>query len=122
MSLPPKKLTGSDIVLFFIVIAVGILMLLPKNAENGSYFIVTHDGVTESYSLSRDGEFELTSCGYSYIIKISDCHVSVSYSDCPDGICVGTGEISRCGDSIVCVPGKLVLTVGGERDEDYVVG
>lgn len=122
MSLPPKKLTGSDIVLFFIVIAVGILMLLPKNTENGSYFTVTHDGVTESYKLSRDGEFELTSCGYSYIIKVADCRVSVTGSDCPDGICIGTGEISRCGDSIVCVPGKLVLTVGGERDEDYVVG
>lgn len=35
----------------------------------------------------------------------------ISYSDCPDQICVRTGWISAAGQSAVCLPNRCVLTI-----------
>ncbi len=43
--------------------------------------------------------------------------VSVSFADCPEKTCVRTGKISRKGESIVCVPLGVCITVeGGSLD------
>lgn len=36
---------------------------------------------------------------------------------CPDGICWKTGWVSRPGQSIVCVPNHMVITVEGNRND-----
>lgn len=36
----------------------------------------------------------------------------VKDSDCPDGLCVRTGSIARDGESIVCAPLGVCITVG----------
>ena len=41
----------------------------------------------------------------------------MTHADCPDQICVKTGSISRSGQSIVCAPNRVVVTVTGE-DKD----
>ena len=38
--------------------------------------------------------------------------VCVLHSDCPDAVCVRTGKIARKGESIVCVPLGVCITVG----------
>ena len=43
-------------------------------------------------------------------------------AECPDKICVKTGAVSRSGQSIVCAPHKIVVTVtGGKATSDYDV-
>ena len=42
---------------------------------------------------------------------IRDGYASVEYADCPDGICAAHKPISRSGESIVCLPHKVVITV-----------
>lgn len=49
--------------------------------------------------------------------------VCVAQSDCPTGDCVRTGVISRAGESIVCLPGRIVVTlVGTQTDFDMIAG
>ena len=47
--------------------------------------------------------------------------VSVLHADCPDAVCVRTGRIARKGESIVCVPLGVCITVG-EGALDGVTG
>ena len=49
--------------------------------------------------------------------------VRVTQSDCPTQDCVHTGQISRAGQSIVCLPARIVITlVGTSADYDVIVG
>ncbi len=43
-------------------------------------------------------------------------------SDCPDGVCVRTGWLTRPGQSAVCLPKRLILRIEGEGDVDAVSG
>ena len=49
--------------------------------------------------------------------------VRVLESDCPTQDCVHTGQISKMGQSIVCLPAHIVITlVGTNTDYDVIVG
>ena len=49
--------------------------------------------------------------------------VRVMESDCPTQDCVHTGQISKAGQSIVCLPAHIVITLAGtSADYDVIVG
>ena len=45
------------------------------------------------------------------VVSVKDKAVFVSNADCPDKICVKHREISRVGETIVCLPHKLVVEI-----------
>jgi len=54
----------------------------------------------------------------SLILKISNNEVSVTESDCNNQICVNTKAISKTGESIVCLPQKIVISITeGDKSE-----
>lgn len=44
-------------------------------------------------------------------IEIKDNKIRVLTSDCPDKICMHKGYISNTGESIVCMPNKLIIEI-----------
>lgn len=60
-----------------------------------------------------------TEYGYN-LIKIGDERVRVIEADCPDKIDVKQGYISRIGETIVCLPNKMVIEIKGKRDKDDI--
>lgn len=50
--------------------------------------------------------------------------IRVAYSDCPTQDCVHTGTITRAGQSVVCLPARVVIQLEGGSDGgvDLVVG
>lgn len=51
--------------------------------------------------------------------------VWVERSDCPTQDCVHTGHISRSGQSIVCLPARVIITLEGAEERigpDIVIG
>lgn len=60
-----------------------------------------------------------TEFGYN-LIEIGDGQVRVIEADCPDKIDVKQGYISRIGETIVCLPNKLVIEIKGESREDDI--
>lgn len=123
--LPSKKITKRDILLIFCVIILGVVLLLPKSfaRSEGERVIVNCDGKETAYSLKNDGEYSIVSGGYHYVLRVENGTVSVAYSDCPDKVCVRSGRISHSGESVVCIPGRLVVTVSGEDESsDGTVG
>ncbi len=54
----------------------------------------------------------------SNTLRISDKDVCVLDADCPDKLDVKQGAIHKSGETIVCLPNKLVIKISGERDLD----
>ncbi|NLC03519.1 MAG: NusG domain II-containing protein [Tissierellia bacterium] len=53
-----------------------------------------------------------TEFGYN-LIEIGDERVRVIEADCPDKIDVKQGYISRIGETIVCLPNRMVIEIKG---------
>lgn len=63
-----------------------------------------------------------TNRGYTLHVSFSADGVQVEEADCPTQDCVRTGTISRAGESIVCLPARIVVTLEGKADFDVIVG
>lgn len=63
------------------------------------------------YPLSEDITVEIRSGDGLNILVIKDGKAYVSEASCPDGICSAHKPISREGESIICLPNKVVVTV-----------
>lgn len=64
-----------------------------------------------------------TSRGYTLCVEASDGKVTVTQSDCPNQDCVHSGAISRAGQSIVCLPARIAVTLSGAAsDYDVIAG
>ena len=109
------------ILALLIVSAVGMLFLFVFR-ESGDTVKVTVDGELYGiYSLSEDRtEDILTGEGASHLncLVISGGKASMETADCPDGICVAHRPIFRDGESIVCLPNRVVVTVIIDGDTD----
>ncbi|MBR5441994.1 MAG: NusG domain II-containing protein [Clostridia bacterium] len=96
-----------------IIIAVAVLLFMKLTREQGNSVVVKIDGVeTYRYSLSESVELEVkTGDGNYNVVVIKDGKVSVVDADCPDGICEEYRPISYVGETIVCLPHKMVVEV-----------
>ena len=102
---------------FFLSLAIISLLILGLVSKSGATVEVTHEGdVIAVYSLYDNGEYSLLDG--KNILVIDNGEAYMKYADCPDGTCVKTGRISRVGESIICLPNKLALTVRGTQSDD----
>ncbi|MEY8762249.1 MULTISPECIES: NusG domain II-containing protein [Clostridium] len=51
------------------------------------------------------------------IVEVENGRIRISEADCPDKICVKTGWISKPGQSIVCLPHKLIIKIEGKNSQ-----
>jgi len=97
--------------------------------------VVSVDGVeVERCPLAQfsDGDGTYSHNGYtlkvgmSYPIDPDVPCIRVVESDCPTQDCVHTGEIGRAGQSIVCLPARIIIQLEGEAASgdgpDIVIG
>ena len=98
-----------------ILLLAGILYLLSRPGGTGAWAVVTIDGrETARYVLMEDRTVTLGDGAYN-ILKISRGTAAIIEANCGDYTCVRTGEISREGESIVCLPHRLIVRIeGGE--------
>ena len=83
--------------------------------------VVTVDGVVVERLPFRMAEREYQNNGYTVHITVSPDGVRVDRADCPTQDCVRTGTVSRAGQSIVCLPARIVVTVEGAADAGFDV-
>ena len=93
------------------VILVAVLgMLLFRSF--GDTVTVTVDGKTfGEYSLDQNRSVEIkTEYGFNLLV-IKDGKAYVESASCPDGICSAHKPISYDGESIICLPNKVVVHI-----------
>lgn len=127
--MPKTRVTVSDILLLagFVLLAVLLLLTRHTAADNASlsFTVLTEEG-KKQYPLQENMQFSVTSNGITLTVVCKNGQVSVTDSGCSDRICVRTGWIGKPGESIVCLPAKIAITVTtGEKeasDEDFIIG
>lgn len=112
-----NKKTKNDIILVavILVIAAAALLFFNLTKQEGSTVAVKIDGVqTQSYPLSENRVVEIKTGEngeYSNTLVIENGKAYVSEADCPDKICCGYRAISYSGETIVCLPHKVVIEI-----------
>lgn len=67
------------------------------------------------------GVYEANGC--TLTVAAEDGKLRVAESDCPNQDCVHSGAIFRAGQSLVCLPARIIIElVGGSADYDLVTG
>lgn len=120
-----------DILLVAIILVVaGICYIYyNQNAQTGTRAVITVDGdVVKELPLDTDTTYTVqTQAGYN-IVTIQDGYADVTDADCRDSVCVESKHISKTGETIVCLPHKMVVSIEGDttqqdiQDIDAVVG
>ena len=108
-----------------LVLAGIIYLVFLGSAEDGGKAVITVDGqVVQELPLDEDTTYQVeTPEGYN-IVEIKDGSADVIEADCRDGLCADQKRIHKTGETIVCLPHKMVVTIeaGTENTVDAVVG
>lgn len=52
------------------------------------------------------------------ILKVSNGKAEMVYAECPDKLCIHEGSISKTGESIICLPFRIVVQIKGEKSNE----
>ena len=117
-----KRKPKNDIILAVIVIAVAAVGLLLLNVfkTEGSFAVVKIDGKeTARYPLSVNTEVVIeTGDNGKNTLVIENNKAFMKDANCPDKICEGHSKISYKGETIVCLPHKVVIEIVAEDSEN----
>ena len=87
--------------------------------KNAAVVIYVEDKEVGRYSLSEDRTIEVEGKDEGKnIFRIRNGKVSVIKASCPDKICVHHKKISKNGETIVCLPNRVVVEVRSEEDSE----
>lgn len=119
------RLRRADTVLAAAVLGAAALsaVLLWRLPPAGRTVTVQQNGQTVAVlPLATDTDYIVTGAdGASNTVRIRGGRVSVCAASCPDGLCVRHRAVSRAGESIICLPNRVVVTVDGAADVDAEV-
>ena len=123
-----KLIRPGDIIVTAAVLVVALVLgiAFAWHQSAADTFYINYDGETVEYPLAEDGIYSITSNGIGIVVKSENCEVSVISSECPDRLCVKASAISNPGETIVCLPAKVVVGIkasqGGVYEADGIVG
>lgn len=114
-------MTKGDCILIAFLSLLIILLFLPSfftQNEKLTAYIYLDGEIAESFDLSSISESKTVSVGGCEIILQND-GVSFIKSECRDKLCIKKGKLKRKGDTMACVPEKVVVSIKGEKAEDF---
>ncbi len=115
------KTHRNDVILVAVLMVLGgaLALFLYATRRDGGYVSVQVDGERlMELSLRADTQVVLGSGEHTNTLVIENGTARVVEADCPDQICVSQGAVRYEGESIVCLPHKLVITVEGGQAND----
>ena len=142
------NMTKADIGFLFGILALAFLglLFLQQHREKGSYMEVSYDGAAlgkislsgheEEYYLLTDGalqklekekdmewtaqiaQIEEKQKGNYNIFMCRNGEVRMIKSNCPDLLCVHHYPVSATGETIICLPHKVVIAISGEKGKE----
>lgn len=112
-------ITRGDLYLILIILITGLILFLMIQISSKSgqclyvYYaqkLVTTVQLNKNENLNIQGDL-----GISQIV-IRDGQVWMEKSPCPQKICIHMGKITHHGQSIVCIPNRIVLLIKKNHD------
>ena len=82
-------------------------------ANTAKTVVITKNGTLyESFDLSENRTVDMG----SNVIVTENGYVYMKSADCKNRICVNTGKINSAGQSIVCLPNRIMVKITGKED------
>ena len=115
-----------DIVIIICLIGISFLphlifaININKNYDFLHAIIKVDRDVYKEISLSdlkEDDTFTVETPNGNNTISVKDKSISITNADCHDSLCVKQGSISKIGDTIVCLPHKLIIEIKGKEED-----
>ena len=113
--------TRNDIILVgaILLIAAIAFAVFKLTMQDGGYVTVSVNGdVVQTYSINDEIETTITTGDdneQTNVLVITNGEALVKSANCPDGICFEHRPISKDGETIVCLPHKVVVAVTNEE-------
>lgn len=121
--------TWSDMLLLFVLIGISFLPFVIFYAQQSTtgerYVVITEDrqvlhdirlaDISEQRQIpieSEDGQYN--------VVEVSADGVVMSDANCHDQICVRSGKILAPGETIICLPHKVIIEITAEDNADNV--
>lgn len=113
----------AEIILIAAIIIIAVFIYLYMNVtgevQKATVQILENGVLTKEYDLfSNQTIYINTYDGGQNVLVITDGSCHMEDANCPDKLCVSQGTISKSGQSIICLPHKLVITISGEDEQE----
>lgn len=108
---------GDVFLMAAILLAAFLLFVLPffAKASSKAEIYITETQKTLTVSLNKNDDYVIKSNGVTLTVCVLDGKIYVSQSSCRDSICRNTPPISKVGQSIVCAPAGVIISIVGEE-------
>lgn len=110
-----------DIILIAAVLVIALISLaaIKMTQKDGKEVVVTVNG-KEVYktSINKDQTYKIPVKNGKNILEIKDKKVTMKEADCRDQICADHKAIEKSGETIVCLPHKVVIEIKSENGKE----
>ncbi|MGN1195491.1 MAG: NusG domain II-containing protein [Acutalibacteraceae bacterium] len=109
-----------DYLVIAAVLIISLLLFIPSFLPSGEktaevYYNGEKVKTVSLSSLEKEERFSVAGCE----ILFEKDGASFVKSDCKDQFCVKCAKLKNSGDSMACVPNRVVVAVKAEKDDDY---
>lgn len=118
------KKKRNDLLLIGCLLIIGVFSLLAvewyktSTTKNAQVVVLVDGTEIGRYLLSQDEEILIKGTKGDNFLVIKNGKAWIEEADCPDKLCMHAGKISKNGETIVCLPNKIVVeVVNGEENE-----
>lgn len=113
----------NDIILIICVVVAAVICFAAYKLyfhKSGKFVTVKVNGkITASYPIDTDKTVTVEGInGGKNILKISESTADMIDADCPDQTCVKKHSIKYEGETIVCLPHKVVISIDNSSNTD----
>ena len=114
-----------DLILISVILGIALVSfgIIKFTQKDGKEVIVTVDGQkVHTASLEKDQVYEIPVKNGKNVMEIKDGKVRMKQADCPDLICRKHTAIEKSGETIVCLPHKVVIEISSDENEQELDG
>ncbi len=104
-------MTRNDLILVAVLIIFSLVPLVNFDSEKKIAVVKVGGEIVRELDLSEEKIFAVEAGGGKNILEVKGGAVRVIEADCPDKICVRRGAIKNLGETIACVPHKILIEV-----------
>lgn len=112
------KLKKYDIIAIICVAVIVIISYISyitvnllRNGEADTVVIYVDGKIEKKLDLNKNQEYKVNVDNGYNIIRIKDKKVRIKESDCSNQTCVNMGTISKDGQTLICLPHKVEVTI-----------
>lgn len=104
----------------FVIALLAFSIYFGTHKNQGTQVQIQIDGtVYKTLSLAKDQTILIPSAGnHTNKLEIKNGYANMIDADCPDKLCVYQKKIQKNGESLVCLPHKIIVTVLGDSQKN----